>query len=455
MRLHWFAPAILITALTASGQAPAGLAGTWEGTLQTRAGKLPVVLNLSQAPDGLYVGAMDFHDRAGKVATERVRLTGNKVRIELKSKAFFEGTLDGARLTGTWTQGRQPLPLELTRTSGAAPPAGSEVAKTPASLPFGLPLILRVPIAPTPIAGDDGRIVLCYELHITNFGNWVSLLKRLEVLGDATTLARFEGADLNNILETIPLGARDDRRTLGPGRSVIAFFWIALKPGARIPASLRHHITVDEHTLDGTPVAIPTAKPVVLGPPLKGSGWRTGRAPGPNVGHGHTVVPVSGVPCFAQRFAIDWVRMGPNGETYSGEFKDNRSFHAYGKELLAVADGVVSALKDGIPENVPGRTSRAVPITLETVGGNYVALDLGGNRFAFYAHLQPGSFKVKLGDRVRKGQVLALLGNSGNSTEPHLHFQVTDGNSTLGSEGLPYVFDSGETVLQWRRVKFR
>ena len=162
-----------------------------------------------------------------------------------------------------------------------------------------------------------------------------------------------------------------------------------------------------------------------------------------------------GVPCFAQRFAIDWVRVGPNGETYSGEFKDNRSFHAYGTEILAVADGVVGGLKDGILENVPGRTSRAVPITLETVGGNYVALDLGGNRFAFYAHLQPGSFKVKLGDRVRKGQVLALLGNSGNSTEPHLHFQVTDGNSTLGSEGLPYVFDSGETVLQWRRVKFR
>ncbi len=96
-----------------------------------------------------------------------------------------------------------------------------------------------------------------------------------------------------------------------------------------------------------------------------------------------------------------------------------------------------------------------MPITLETVGGNYVALDLGGNRFAFYAHLQPGSIKAKVGDRVRKGQVLALLGNSGNSTEPHLHFQVTDGNSPLGSEGLPYVFDSGETVLQWRRVKFR
>ncbi len=219
MRLHWFAPAILIMALTASGQAPAGLAGTWEGTLQTRAGKLPVVLDLSQAPDGLYVGAMDFHDRAGKVAIDRVQVTGNKVRIELKSKAFFEGALDGARLKGTWTQGRQTASTRAHAHVQRRSTCRSEVAKTPASLPFGLPLTLRVPIAPTPIAGDDGRIVLCYELHITNFGNWESLLKRLEVLGDATTLARFEGADLNNILETIPLGGRDDRRSLGPGRA--------------------------------------------------------------------------------------------------------------------------------------------------------------------------------------------------------------------------------------------
>jgi murein DD-endopeptidase MepM/ murein hydrolase activator NlpD len=113
-----------------------------------------------------------------------------------------------------------------------------------------------------------------------------------------------------------------------------------------------------------------------------------------------------------------------------------------------VADGVIASVKDGIPENIPGATSRAVPITLDTVGGNYVVLDLGDDRFAFYAHLQPGSLRVKVGDRVRRGQVLGLVGNSGNSTQPHLHFHVTNGNSPLGAEGIPYAIGSFEVQAQ-------
>ncbi len=138
------------------------------------------------------------------------------------------------------------------------------------------------------------------------------------------------------------------------------------------------------------------------------------------------------------------MQIGPDRRSHSGDAKDNRSYLAYGEDAIAVADGIVSAVKDGIPENVPGLTSRAVPITLDTVGGNHVILDIGGGAYAFYAHLQPGSLKVKLGDKVRRGQVVGLVGNSGNSTEPHLHFQVSDANSPLGSEGLPYALDAFE-----------
>jgi murein DD-endopeptidase MepM/ murein hydrolase activator NlpD len=105
--------------------------------------------------------------------------------------------------------------------------------------------------------------------------------------------------------------------------------------------------------------------------------------------------------------------------------------------VLAVADGKVVEVKDGIVENVPNQPP-VVPITLETVAGNHINLDLGGGVYAMYAHLQPGSLKVKLGDTVKRGQVIALLGNTGNSTEPHLHFQLMDRNSPLMSEGLPY-----------------
>ena len=100
-------------------------------------------------------------------------------------------------------------------------------------------------------------------------------------------------------------------------------------------------------------------------------------------------------------------------------------------ELLAVADGIVAATKDSIPENPVG--GRAVKIDLVTVGGNFVGIDIGNGRYALYAHVQPGSLRVKVGDHVKRGQVVALLGNSGNSTEPHVHFQIAD------ATGVPVV----------------
>jgi murein DD-endopeptidase MepM/ murein hydrolase activator NlpD len=187
-----------------------------------------------------------------------------------------------------------------------------------------------------------------------------------------------------------------------------------------------------------------------IGPPLRGGPWLTGNGPAPETGHRRGLIPVGGTAAIAQRFGIDYVKVGAEHFTFSGDRLKNTSYHAYGTDALAVADGMVVAVKDGIPENIPGPASRAVPITLETVGGNHVILDIGGGRYAFYAHLQPGSLRVRLGDRVRKGQVVGLVGNSGNSTEPHLHFHVSDGASPLGSEGLPYRFESFELIGRCR-----
>jgi murein DD-endopeptidase MepM/ murein hydrolase activator NlpD len=75
-------------------------------------------------------------------------------------------------------------------------------------------------------------------------------------------------------------------------------------------------------------------------------------------------------------------------------------------------------------------------------------LDLGLNKYAFYAHLQKGSLLVKKGDHVRRGQVLALLGNTGNTSAPHLRLHLMHGISVLGSSGLPYVTDGFEMARQ-------
>src|SRR6185312_245751 len=81
-------------------------------------------------------------------------------------------------------------------------------------------------------------------------------------------------------------------------------------------------------------------------------------------------------------------------------------------------------------------------ITAEKAGGNHVVVAIGGGRYAFYAHLQPGSVRVKVGQKVKVGQVLGLLGNTGNSDGPHLHFHIMDSPHPLEANGLPYRFSN-------------
>ena len=106
-----------------------------------------------------------------------------------------------------------------------------------------------------------------------------------------------------------------------------------------------------------------------------------------------------------------------------------------------MADGIVTATHDGVPENYPADHT-SPDLKVRDMAGNYVIIDVGDNHFVAYCHMIPGSIKVSVGKTVAKGDVLGLIGNSGMSTAPHLHFQITDGNSFIGSEGLPYVLDA-------------
>ena len=436
-------------------QAPS-LEGTWRGTLDTGAGSLRLALRVTKAADGLLIGTLDSLDQGSSIPVDRIVVTGSTVRLDLKSVGgTFEGAMNaaGTELKGTWTQS-VPLPLTLTRdTSATAPATPGTPPPTPASFPLGLPIQLSVPIAPTPFLGNDGQRYLVYEVHATNFGSRELLLGKLDVLQDSTTLVSYEGTELNSLTALPGAGNVPDRRTLGPGRTAVVFLWI---PVNAVPTLLRHRITVGEVSVEGAAITPASTPPVAIGPPLDGGDWVAVNGPGRISGHRRAFITVEGRGRIAQRFGIDWVQRNSNGQTFSGDAKDNKSYRAYGAPVLAVADAVVAATKDGIPENIPGPTSRAVPITLETVGGNYVVLDLGGGRFAFYAHFQPGSLRVKTGDRVKRGQVIGLVGNSGNSTEPHLHFHVSDGVSPLGSEGLPYAIAGMPGIpLQNERVTFK
>jgi hypothetical protein len=251
-------------------------------------------------------------------------------------------------------------------------------------------------------------------------------------------------------IEATDEGGREDLRNrgsfvaIGPGRHAVVFLWGTADGPA--PRALEHRLAVRvadrDFSVASVSVPVRDVAPIVIGPPLRGGPWLMRNGPSKKSPHWRALIPIGGHACIAQRFAIDFVKVDDDGKTFRGDQAKNESYFAYGAEALAVGDGVVTATKDGVPQNVPSPDDRALPITLETIAGNHVLVDLGGGRFAMWAHLQPGSVRVKKGDHVKRGQVLGLLGNSGNSTEPHLHFHVTDASSPLGAQGVPYAFDA-------------
>ena len=317
--------------------------------------------------------------------------------------------------------------------------------------PWPLQLEMQVPFEPTAFPSGP-YVYLMYELHLTNFMPMPISLSRIEVLdadaGTSNPIAAFETAQLETMLQ--PLGGKavsdsKDRLVIADGQSAIAFMSIALDRGSHIPNRLLHRVTTPYAPEEGAIISTHHTELHVLGPPLEGADWRADDGPSNDQDNHHRrgVVILNGQPVDSRRYAIDW-EQARDGASFSGDARDVHSYYSYGKAVLAVADGRVVISRDGLPDNVPRHGDAfhpAVPITLETVAGNTITLDLGGGQFAYYMHLQPGSLQVKAGDRVRRGQVLARVGGSGDAREPHLHFEVTTSSKQLAGEGVPYLID--------------
>lgn len=428
------------------------LEGSWQGTLDVGQ-KLRLALTVSKSPDGAYSGKVDSLDQGTSIPIEVIKVSAESVRLELQTVgAVFEGKLnaDGSELAGQFSQGGNSFPLTFKRGAAAAVEAPKP---SPPQRPLDIPVEVVVPVPPTTFKGG-GKTHVAYELHITNFSRSVCLLTRVELIrkdSPEKVFAAYHGDDLGSrvVRPGVATTTTDEKLKLGPGLRQVVHLWLTFDTPAEAPASIQHRLSfkVGDYpevlSSDFAPTVVAKG-PAVISPPLRGGEWLAANGPSNTSGHRRALIPTSGGAHIAQRFAIDFVQLREDGRTFTGDQKENKNYRCYGADALAVADGTVVATKDGIPENVPGPSSRAVPITLETVGGNYVILDLGHGRFAFYAHLQPGSLRVKLGDKVRRGQVLGLVGNSGNSTEPHLHFHIANANSPLGSEGIPYAFPAFE-----------
>jgi len=305
--------------------------------------------------------------------------------------------------------------------------------------------------------GTDGKWHIVYELVLTNANVTPATIKRIEVVDGSRppkSLTSYEG---NELLAHLRLTANIPaaNATIEFNGTRLFLIDIALEASVTRPKRLLHRLeglggTAPSHTAQTpAPFSYTVApidvlgRPPELGPPLAGKGWvaLNGCCEVGGV-HRSTGLPVNGKICFAQRFAIDWMRLDDAGQLVNGDPSDVHSYPDYGADVLAVAGGKVVDTLNTLDDQKPGYLPDPKTITLENVDGNHVVLDLGGGLFAFYAHMQKGSITVARGDEVKRGQVLGKLGNTGNSSAPHLHFHLMDGPSVLGSSGLPYVIDS-------------
>jgi hypothetical protein len=174
----------------------------------------------------------------------------------------------------------------------------------------------------------------------------------------------------------------------------------------------------------------------VLSSPLTGGTWLAADGPTNDSNHRRSIFAIDGHIYSPERFAIDWDKIGPNNDTHHDGTTKNENWWGWGDPVLAVADGEITEVVDEFPDNSPGVLP---PVTLDNIAGNHIILQIAQNRFVTYAHLQKGSIKVRTGSHVHRGDVLALLGNSGNTTGAHLHLQVTDRNSVLQAQGVPFL----------------
>jgi hypothetical protein len=308
---------------------------------------------------------------------------------------------------------------------------------------------------PQPVRGTDGRFHIAYELVLTDAVQFALGVERVEVR-DAKThrvLLSLEGRALSSRMNSVA-GARTgetppDTTLLSPSGSAVVWLDVRVRRKADLPGALDHRVVSSTRPPPGEQsirlsdrvgrVPLRDREPVELGPPARGGIWVADEGCCDyDTHHRRGLLVVDGNEVVPQRFAIDWMRLDRKHRAWVGDPARLSSYRSYGQRLIAVAAGKVIFAADGRPNQKPPNdpTAPSVP----ELPGNRVILRIGPGIYVTYAHMVPGSVRVHDGERVRRGQAVGRLGNSGNSATPHLHLQVQITRSFL-SDGLPFVFD--------------
>lgn len=317
------------------------------------------------------------------------------------------------------------------------------------------PIIGEVITEPQPVTLSDGESYLMYELMITNTTTADYAINKLVIedpLNKNAVLGEYGPDDIKKHLR--PAAKEGATNLLSAGQTKVITFSLALE-GQKPPQAIDHILSVKTET---PMVIIPTEtderiartkvdlnKPVVIGPPLDGPNWLACNV-ADNYGHRNAFFPMNGNWVIPERWAVDYIKLTSGNKVATGDINDLNNWPGYNQDLLAVSDGTVIKVVDQYENLAIGGVLENM--SLENLGGNYVLIDIGNGYTAFYAHAIKGTVKVKEGDKVKRGQVIGKLGNSGNSTGPHLHFHIVKGNDPIANQGVPYVINNFEVTGQ-------
>jgi hypothetical protein len=320
-----------------------------------------------------------------------------------------------------------------------------------------------------PAKGSDGLTHLAFAMQFTNSWNLPTTIQSVAVVDPSQNnkstgtnrALSIKDEDVAGLVKLSSLPPTIDKASysskLMAGESGVMFFDVSYADSDDVPCTiaLRVHALqpenkrLPESTVVSPPLKVSSQAAIVLAPPLKADAWMNANGCCLEVGpHRFVTNPMNGTLDPSEQFAIDWIKVDGQGKAFRGDGKTSEQWLCYGAEVLAVGTGTVVETMRDLPDQPPGIAP--TNLTIAEIAGNHVILDLGEARYAMYAHLAPHSVTVHVGDRVQAGVKLGLLGNSGNTTGPHLHFQISDRPSTLDTTSLPFVFDS--MVLQNRTL---
>ncbi|MFI6155128.1 M23 family metallopeptidase [Kitasatospora sp. NPDC051170] len=346
--------------------------------------------------------------------------------------------------------------------ASAGPGAGTGVAAPAPGTQF-TPLTAAVMTEPAPFEATDGRTHVSYELLVTSALSASTPLRldRVEVLDGRgrRVVGSLGGQELAEAANAVgdPLPGADGSTPAPPAptptviqgsQQWVVWIDLALDRGRPVPEVLEHHLSGAVLTPSGpsafeeTVQATPTARsaPLDLGAPVLPGAWYASESCCGNTHHRRGLAPVNGRFLVPQRLAIDWYRVGDQGQAWEGDPARLTSYLSFRQPVVAAAGGRVVEVQDGVPDNPPP-LSPPVPPIADTVG-NHVTLEVAPGRYLLYGHLEAGTLGVREGDCVEAGQALGLIGNSGNSTTPHLHFQVMTTAEFFPTDSPPFTFRS-------------